>query len=195
MNLSEAKELGLKYPERKRVGRGTGSGTGKTAGRGHKGARARSGWSQRIGWEGGQMPIYRRVPKRGFNNKNFEKVYTTVNVRDLEGFDAGATVDLEAVLSKGLTSKAKHSDLFKILGDGELTKSVTVKVHAITKSAQEKIEKAGGKVELIEPKQMRPKFVAKDGSKRKPGTKRRRRGGPISEAASAANETTQGEDS
>ena len=93
MNLAEAKTLGLKFPDRKRVGRGTGSGTGKTAGRGHKGARARSGWSRRIGWEGGQMPIYRRVPKRGFNNKNFEKVYTVVNVRDLEAFDAGVVVD------------------------------------------------------------------------------------------------------
>ena len=118
MNLAEAKALGLKSPDRKRVGRGIGSGTGKTAGRGHKGARARSGWSRRIGWEGGQMPIYRRVPKRGFNNKNFEKVYTVVNVRDLEEFDAGAVVDLKAVLDKGLTSQAKHSDLFKVLGVG-----------------------------------------------------------------------------
>jgi len=175
MNLAEAKTLGLKFPDRKRVGRGTGSGTGKTAGRGHKGARARSGWSRRIGWEGGQMPIYRRVPKRGFNNKNFEKVYTVVNVRDLEAFDAGVVVDLEAVLDKGLTSRAKHSQLFKILGDGEVTKAVTVKVDAITKSAREKIEKAGGTVEVIPVKQMRPKFVAKDGSKRVPATPRRRR--------------------
>ena len=173
MNLAEAKALGIKFPDRKRVGRGIGSGLGKTSGRGHKGAKSRSGWSRRIGWEGGQMPIYRRVPKRGFNNKNFEKVYTVINVRDLEAFDAGAVVDLAAVLSKGLTSQAKHSKLWKLLGDGELTKSVTVKVDAITKSAREKIEKAGGTVEVIEPMKMRPKFVAKDGSKRAPGTPRR----------------------
>ena len=108
MNLAEAKTLGLARPTRKRVGRGPGSGNGKTAGRGHNGARSRSGWSSRIGWEGGQMPLYRRLPKRGFNNKNFEKVYTVVNVSDLEVFDAGATVDLAAVLAKGLTSQAKR---------------------------------------------------------------------------------------
>ena len=89
MNLAEATALGLARPTRKRIGRGIGSGTGKTAGRGHNGARSRSGWSSRIGWEGGQMPLYRRLPKRGFNNKNFEKVYTVVNVSDLEVFDAG----------------------------------------------------------------------------------------------------------
>lgn len=174
MNLAEAKALGLKFPERTRVGRGIGSGLGKTSGRGHKGAKARSGWSRRIGWEGGQMPLYRRLPKRGFNNKNFEKVFTVVNVSDLEAFDAGAVVDLQAVLKKGLTSKEKHSDLFKVLGDGEIKKAVTVRVDAITASAREKIEKAGGKVEVIEKASHRPKFVAKDGTKRTPGTPRRR---------------------
>jgi len=176
MNLAEAKALGLKFPERKRVGRGTGSGTGKTAAKGHKGAKARSGWSRRIGWEGGQMPLYRRLPKRGFNNKNFEKRFTVVNVADLEGFDAGTTVDLKAVLAKGLASQAKHSELFKILGNGEVTKAVTVKVDAISQTAREKIEKAGGTVELIEKRTMRPKFVAKDGSKKTPGKPRIRRG-------------------
>lgn len=175
MNLAEAKALGLKFPERKRVGRGVGSGLGKTSGRGHKGAKARSGWSRRIGWEGGQMPLYRRLPKRGFNNKNFEKVFTVVNVRDLDAFDAGATVDLQAVLQKGLTSKEKHSDLFKILGEGELNKALTVKVDAITASAREKIERAGGTVEVKEKRAMRPKFTAKDGSRRKPGSPRLRR--------------------
>lgn len=175
MNLAEAKALGLKFPERKRIGRGIGSGLGKTSGRGHKGAKARAGWSRRIGWEGGQMPLYRRLPKRGFNNKNFEKVFTVVNVRDLENFDKGAVIDLAAVLAKGLTSKEKHSDLFKVLGQGEVTKAVTVKVDAITASARAKIEKAGGKVELIEKRAMRPKFTAKDGSKRAPGTPRIRR--------------------
>ncbi|HEX5053531.1 MAG TPA: 50S ribosomal protein L15 [Planctomycetota bacterium] len=175
MNLAEAKALGRKFPERKRVGRGIGSGLGKTSGRGHKGAKARSGWSSRIGWEGGQMPIYRRLPKRGFNNKNFEKVFTIVNVSDLDVFDAGAVVDLSAVLAKGLTSKEKHSELFKILGDGQVSKAVTVKVDAITAAAREKIEKAGGTVLVNEKKAHRAKFVARDGSTRKPGTKRTRR--------------------
>ncbi|MBL8728604.1 MAG: 50S ribosomal protein L15 [Planctomycetes bacterium] len=174
MNLAEAKALGLKFPERKRVGRGVGSGLGKTSGRGHKGAKARSGWSSRIGWEGGQMPLYRRLPKRGFNNKNFEKVYTIVNVSDLDAFEAGAVVDLQAVLARGLTSKEKHSELFKLLGNGELTKAVTVKVDAITSTARAKVEKAGGQVQVIEAKPRRPKFVAKDGTKRTPGSPRRR---------------------
>lgn len=170
MNLAEAKALGLKFPERKRIGRGVGSGLGKTSGRGHKGAKARSGWSRRIGWEGGQMPLYRRIPKRGFNNKNFEKVFTVVNVSDLDVFDAGSEVDLKAVLARGLTSKEKHSDLFKVLGDGAIKKAITVKVDAITASARTKIEAAGGKVVLIEKRPHREKFVAKDGSKRQPGT-------------------------
>jgi large subunit ribosomal protein L15 len=172
MNLAEAKALGLKFPERKRIGRGVGSGLGKTSGRGHKGAKARSGWSRRIGWEGGQMPLYRRIPKRGFNNKNFEKVFTVVNVSDLDVFDAGSEVDLKAVLARGLTSKEKHSDLFKVLGDGAIKKAITVKVDAITASARAKIEGAGGKVVLIEKRPHREKFVAKDGSKRQPGAKK-----------------------
>ncbi|MBM4059543.1 MAG: 50S ribosomal protein L15 [Planctomycetes bacterium] len=176
MNLAEAKALGLKFPDRTRVGRGTGSGLGKTSGRGHKGAKARSGWSRRIGWEGGQMPIYRRLPKRGFNNKNFEKIYTVVNVSDLDVFDVGAVVDLAAVLQKGLTSKEKHSELFKVLGDGEIAKALTVKVDAITASAKQKIEQAGGTVLLIAKKQNRAKFVAKDGSVRKPGGPRQKPG-------------------
>ena len=161
MNLAEAKALGLKHKDRNRVGRGTGSGNGKTAGRGHKGAKARSGWSRRIGWEGGQMPLFRRLPKRGFNNKNFRTVYTTINVSDLAKFESGATVDLEAVLAAGLTSKGKHTELLKILGDGEVTVKVTVRVDAITKSAREKIEAAGGSVELRPRLQHRPKFVKK----------------------------------
>ena len=172
MNLAEAKSLGLKFPERKRIGRGVGSGLGKTSGRGHKGAKARSGWSRRIGWEGGQMPLYRRLPKRGFNNKNFEKVFTVVNVSDLDVFDAGSEVDLKAVLARGLTSKEKHSDLFKVLGDGAIKKAITVKVDAITASARAKIEGAGGKVVLIEKRPHREKFVAKDGVKRQPGAKK-----------------------
>jgi large subunit ribosomal protein L15 len=161
MNLAEAKALGLKNKARKRVGRGLGSGLGKTAGRGHKGAKARSGWSRRIGWEGGQMPLFRRLPKRGFNNKNFRKEFTTINVRDLAAFDAGSTVDLRAVLAKGLASKKKATELFKILGEGEIDRALTVRVDAITASARTKIEAAGGTVELIEPRTHRPKFTKK----------------------------------
>ncbi|MCC6783167.1 MAG: 50S ribosomal protein L15 [Planctomycetes bacterium] len=161
MNLNEAKALGLKYGERKRVGRGIGSGLGKTAGRGHKGAQARTGWKNRIGWEGGQMPLFRRLPKRGFNNKNFRRFFTTINVRDLEGFAAGAVIDLQAVLAAGITSKTKHTELFKLLGEGEITHAVTVRVDAITRSAKEKIEAAGGTVEILPQVAHRPKFVRK----------------------------------
>ena len=163
MNLAEAKALGLKYKSAKRVGRGSGSGSGKTAGRGHNGAKSRSGWSRRVGWEGGQMPLYRRLPKRGFNNKIFTKVYTIINVSVLDAFEDGATVDLAAVLSRGLTSKEKGSDLFKVLGDGELKRKLVVKADAMTKSARAKIEGAGGSVEIIEPTGRRPKFGRKDG--------------------------------
>jgi large subunit ribosomal protein L15 len=161
MNLSEAKALGLAYETRRRVGRGTGSGLGKTAGRGHKGAKARSGWKARVGWEGGQMPLFRRIPKRGFNNKNFRRMFTAINVRDLVAFDAGATVDLAAVLARGITSKVKHTELFKILGEGELDRALTVRVDAITASARQKIEAAGGTVEMLPRVGRRPKFVRK----------------------------------
>lgn len=173
MNLAEAKALGLAYKSRNRVGRGIGSGNGKTAGRGHKGAKSRSGWSFRNGWEGGQMPLFRRLPKRGFNNNNFRKVFTTINVRDLDSFEDGAVVDLDHALAKGICSRAKHSDLFKILGDGEVTRKLTIRAHAVTSSARSKIEAAGGAVELIEATQMRPKFIRKDGSdsrQAKPGS-------------------------
>jgi large subunit ribosomal protein L15 len=178
MNLAEAKSLGLKFPERKRIGRGVGSGLGKTSGRGHKGAKARSGWSRRIGWEGGQMPLYRRLPKRGFNNKNFEKVFTVVNVGDLEVFETGSKVNLQVVLERGLTSKEKHSELFKILGDGKLTKALAVTVDAITAPARAKIEAVGGSVTLVASRGRRDKFVAKDGTKRQPGSPRIRRTKP-----------------
>jgi large subunit ribosomal protein L15 len=160
MNLEDVKAGGLKYKNRRRVGRGSGSGHGKTAGRGQNGAKSRSGWSIRLGWEGGQMPLFRRLPKRGFNNKNFKKVYTIINVGELNGFDDGATVDLAAVLAAGLVSKEK-SNLFKILGNGELTKKLTVKVDGITASARQKVENAGGTVEVIPQPTRRPKFVKK----------------------------------
>ncbi|MGE3172920.1 MAG: 50S ribosomal protein L15 [Planctomycetota bacterium] len=175
MNLAEAKALGLSYPSTKRVGRGIGSGLGKTSGRGHKGAKARSGWSRRLGWEGGQMPLYRRLPKVGFNNKIFKKVFTVVNVSDLDVFEDGAVVDLAAVLAKGLTSKEKQSELFKVLGDGDLQRKLVVKADAVTATARQKIEQAGGSVELIPARGRRPKFVRKDGTKSTPKSQRQER--------------------
>ncbi len=132
--------------ERKRVGRGHGSGNGKTAGKGHKGQNARSGGGVRIGFEGGQMPLARRIPKRGFNNI-FAKTYAIVNVSDLNKFEAGAEVDVNALLEAGIIRKA--CDGVKVLGNGELEKSLTVKAAAFSASAKEKIEKAGGKAEVM----------------------------------------------
>ena len=129
-----------------RKGRGSGSGNGKTAGKGHKGQNARSGGGVRPGFEGGQMPLQRRLPKRGFNNI-FATKYVTIKVSDLEKFEAGATVDAQALLDAGIISKTL--DGVKVLGNGELTKAVNVKVAAYTASAKEKIEKAGGKAEVI----------------------------------------------
>ena len=129
-----------------RKGRGAGSGNGKTAGKGHKGQNARSGGGVRPGFEGGQMPLQRRLPKRGFNNI-FATKYVTIKVSDLEKFEAGATVDAQALLDAGIISKTL--DGVKVLGNGELTKAVNVKVAAYTASAKEKIEKAGGKAEVI----------------------------------------------
>ncbi|MDP4179741.1 MAG: 50S ribosomal protein L15 [Bacillota bacterium] len=131
----------------KRKGRGPGSGNGKTAGKGHKGQNARAGGGVRPGFEGGQMPLYRRLPKRGFNNKDFATVYSEVNVSDLDVFDNGATVTLEDLQEKGLVKKV--NDGVAILGNGELTKKLTVKAAKFTKSASEKIEAAGGKVEVV----------------------------------------------
>lgn len=130
-----------------RKGRGHGSGNGKTAGRGHKGQKARSGGGVRPGFEGGQTPLYRRMPKRGFNNKNFAKVYAEVNVSALDVFEDGAVVDAAALADAGLINKL--FDGVKILGNGELTKKLTVKATCFSKSASEKIEKAGGKAEVI----------------------------------------------
>ena len=130
----------------KRLGRGIGSGLGKTSGKGHKGQWARSGGGVRIGFEGGQMPLARRLPKTGFDNA-WKKVYTTVNVNVFEAFDDGAVVTAEILLGAGLISKIEPYGL-KVLGDGILTKNLTVKAAKFTKSAVEKIEKAGGKAEV-----------------------------------------------
>ncbi|MDE6775242.1 MAG: 50S ribosomal protein L15 [Ruminococcus sp.] len=130
----------------KRVGRGHGSGNGKTAGKGHKGQNARSGGGVRIGFEGGQMPLARRIPKRGFNNI-FAVEYATVNVSDLNKFENGTVVDAELLKAAGLIKK--ELDGVKILGNGELTVQLTVKAAKFSQSAVEKIEKAGGKTEVM----------------------------------------------
>ncbi|MBP8988606.1 MAG: 50S ribosomal protein L15 [Clostridia bacterium] len=132
-----------------RKGRGPGSGNGKTAGRGHKGQKARSGVSFKPGFEGGQMPIYRRLPKRGFNNKRFARQYIEVHVGDLNGFEDGTVVDAALMKTSGLISLPKVNDGIKVLGQGELTKKLTVVAHSFTASAREKIEKAGGTVEEV----------------------------------------------
>ena len=130
----------------KRLGRGTGSGLGKTSGKGHKGAKARSGGGKRPGFEGGQMPLYRRVPKRGFNNV-FGTEYAVVNVERLEVFENGDVVDAAALLEKKIIRK--ELDGVKILGVGELTKKLTVKAAKFSGTAKEKIEAVGGKAEVI----------------------------------------------
>ncbi|NMA65952.1 MAG: 50S ribosomal protein L15 [Clostridiaceae bacterium] len=130
----------------KRKGRGHGTGNGKTAGRGHKGQKARSGGGVRIGFEGGQMPLFRRIPKRGFNNI-FRKVYTEVNLSDLERFDNGTEVTAELLKQAGVIKKI--NDGIVVLGSGNLTKKLTVKADRFTKSAVEKIEALGGKAEVI----------------------------------------------
>ena len=133
--------------ERKRIGRGVASGQGKTAGKGHKGQKARAGRGMRIGFEGGQMPLQRRVPKRGFVNI-FGKEIAIVNVAELEKkFDGGAVIDVEALLASGLVKKAL--DGVKVLGNGDLTKSFTVKANAFSESAKQKIEAAGGTAEVV----------------------------------------------
>lgn len=132
----------------KRVGRGIGSGLGKTSGRGHKGQNARSGGGVRPGFEGGQMPLFRRLPKRGFTN-NFSKKYATLNIEVLNKFENGTVVDAELLINEGIIRKSDMEYGVKILGDGELTKKVTVKAQKFTKSAVEKIKAAGGKAEVI----------------------------------------------
>ncbi|SHH45331.1 50S ribosomal protein L15 [Tepidibacter thalassicus] len=147
MKLHELRPAEGAVKERKRLGRGTATGQGKTAGRGQKGQWARSGGGVRPGFEGGQMPIYRRLPKRGFNNP-FKKVYSIVNVERLNVFEDGAEVTPEVLKEKGIIRKIEKNGV-KILGEGNLEKKLVVKAHKFTKSATEKIEAAGGKVEVI----------------------------------------------
>ena len=146
MNLSELKPAeGSKQSNEFRRGRGHGSGNGQTAGKGHKGQKARSG-APRPGFEGGQLPLYRRLPKRGFTNINSKEI-VAINVDTLNAFDEGAVVTVEALVEKGIIKNPK--DGVKILGNGELTKKLEVKVNAFSASAAEKIQAAGGKAEVI----------------------------------------------
>ena len=133
---------------KKRLGRGIGSGLGKTSGKGHKGQWARSGGGVRPGFEGGQMPLIRRIPKRGFNN-HFTKTYSIVNLSVLENFENGAVIDMAVLAEKGLIKVLKDCAGLKVLGNGSLTKAITVKAERFSASAKEAIEKAGGKAEQI----------------------------------------------
>ena len=142
-NLQPA--AGSKHSDNFRRGRGNGSGNGKTAGKGHKGQKARSG-APRIGFEGGQMPLYRRLPKRGFKNRNSKDI-VSINISALDKFEDGATVDVAALMEAGIVKNPR--DGVKILGNGEITKKLNVKVDAVSASAKEKIEAVGGTVEVI----------------------------------------------
>jgi len=147
MDLSNLKPAAGAKQDKKRVGRGPGSGNGKTAGRGHKGAQSRSGFHYKRGFEGGQMPLHRRVPKRGFNNADFRTEYAVVNLDQLEAtFETGATVGVDALREAGLV---RRKDRVKILGRGDVTKALTVQAHKFSGKAAEKLAAAGGKAEAI----------------------------------------------
>ena len=136
------------YKKRKRIGRGKGSGHGKTCGRGHKGCGSRPGSSARLTYEGGQMPLFRRLPKRGFNNYNFSRRYEIVNISQLERiFDDGAAINVQELVTAGLVDSFKSK--VKVLGDGELTKKLTVTAHKFSKSAEQKISDCGGTVKVV----------------------------------------------
>lgn len=147
MKLHELSPAAGSTKERKRIGRGPASGQGKTAGKGHKGQKARAGRGMRIGFEGGQMPLQRRIPKRGFNNI-FATEMAIVNISALDkAYEAGATVTVDSLIEKGLVKKAL--DGVKVLGHGELSKALTVQANAFSESAKQKIEAAGGKTEVL----------------------------------------------
>ena len=147
MKLYEINQPAGAVKERKRVGRGVATGNGKTSGKGHKGQNARSGGGVRPGFVGGQLPLFRRLPKRGFTNAPFKTEYATINLSDLEKFENGAVVTPELLKEMGIVKKQLAG--IKVLGNGELTKKVTVKASKFSKTAVEKIEKLGGKAEVI----------------------------------------------
>lgn len=148
MKLSELRPAKGARSAKKRVGRGQGSGLGQTSGRGHKGLRARSGGGTPPGYEGGQMPLQRRLPKRGFTNV-FRKEFAIIHVKDLNRFDAGSVVDLAALMAAGLVKKVK--DGVKLLADGEVDRPLTVKVDRVSRTAREKVTAAGGTLEVASP--------------------------------------------
>jgi len=147
MKLHELRPNDKAFKERKRVGRGPGSGLGKTSGKGHKGQNARSGGGVRPGFEGGQLPLFRRLPKRGFSNAKFKTVYAVINLSDLNKFEDGAIVTPELLKEMGVLKN--QLDGVKVLGNGKLDKKLTVKAHRFSKTAIEAIEKMGGKAEVM----------------------------------------------
>ena len=147
MKLHELRPNDKAFKERKRVGRGPGSGLGKTSGKGHKGQNARSGGGVRLGFEGGQLPLFRRLPKRGFSNVKFKTEYAVINLSDLNKFEDGAIVTPEILKEMGILKN--QLDGVKVLGNGKLEKKLTVKAHRFSKTAQEAIEKMGGKAEVM----------------------------------------------
>jgi len=148
MRLEDLKPAPGSTKKRKRIGRGPGSGHGKTSGKGHKGQKARAGGGVRPGFEGGQMPLYRRLPKRGFTPPGGKTEYAVVNVKSLAAFAAGGTVDPDGLVQAGLIKNSWRSRV-KILGNGDVPHALTVKAHAVSESARGKIEAAGGQVELL----------------------------------------------
>ena len=148
MRINELKPAEGSVSKTKRLGRGIGSGLGKTSGKGHKGQNARSGGGVRIGFEGGQMPLIRKLPRRGFNNYNFKKQYSIVNLSELNKFDENAVVDCNSLIEKGILSKIAEYGV-KILGNGKLEKALTVKASKFSATAVEKIKKAGGTIEEV----------------------------------------------
>jgi large subunit ribosomal protein L15 len=169
MRLHDLKPRPGAKHRRKRLGQGESSGHGKTSGRGGKGQTARSGSSIRIGFEGGQMPLIRRIPKRGFNNTRHGTRYAPVNIESLNRFEDGARVDVSALRSVGLANG--RSDGVKILGEGELTKKLTVSAHAFSASAKTKIEAKGGTCEIIAPKTYPARNSAKSAKPQSPKAK------------------------
>lgn len=149
MGLHDLKPAEGSRKARKRIGRGPGSGTGKTAGKGHKGHKARSGGSTRLGFEGGQNPLYRRLPKRGFGNGLFRKSWMTINVGELNELAAGSVVDVESLVASGTINRDRAAEGLKVLGEGDLKVALTVRAGKFSKSALEKIQAAGGTAEVI----------------------------------------------